>query len=249
VVILSSALTWGVTRLLDTSTDDKGPAVRITAELDPARVYASSDPAWQTYGFVSTRSQDQLGTPPSYKCREWRTWALGRGGIDADQTKLYAFLQGRPDTAIEFTGIDIEFVRRTPALRATHAYCPAGGATASPRLVDIDLDTKPPTILYAQAGDDYPARHRLLLKLNGTDTETLQIVAHTRHCDCEWRARLHAVVDGHKEDVVIDNNGKPFRTSASERSSHFMWTGKRWAPMSRHEWKQTLPVRWAKFRR
>ena len=119
----------------------------------------------------------------------------------------------------------------------------------SPRLIDIDLDASPPEVRYANRGDDYPARRRLLLTLNGTETETLQITAHTRRCDCEWRVRLHMVVNGDRDSAVIDDGGKPFRTSASRRSSHVQWVGGRWARMSRETWMSTLPVEWSKLDR
>ncbi len=243
------AIGWGVNELLDAGSDSLNgkPPVRVAVESDPARVFAPSDPGWQTYGFVSQANRAGLGQPPSELCREWRNWAIEGGGVDADQTRLYAFLQGVPDTAVAVTGLDVEVVRRKPAVSGTHAWCPAGGAVGSPRLVDIDLDTSPPTIRYAEAGDDFPARKRLLLTLNGTETETLQISAHTRRCDCAWRLILHLVVDTERREVIIDDGGEPFRTSASTRSSHVAWTGKRWERMSRAEWRKTLPMRWAHF--
>jgi hypothetical protein len=189
--------------------------------------------------------REQLGRPPSPLCREWRSWALAKGGVDADETRIYAFLQGKPNTAVAIIGVDVEVTRRRPAISGTHAYCPAGGATASPRLIDIDLDSSPPDVRYASSGDDSPARRRLLLTLNGTETEALQITARTRRCDCEWRARIHMVVNGERHEELIENDGEPFRTSASRRSSHMVWAGDRWRPMSREEWRETLPMSWS----
>jgi hypothetical protein len=241
---VTATVTWAVTRGLDEGSEslNDDPPIRISVEDDPARVYAPNDPGWQTYGFISERTRDQLGRPPSPLCREWRTWALGRGGVDADKTRLYVFLQGKPNTAVVITGLEVDFTRRSRPVSGTHAWCPTGGAAPSPNVADVDLDTKPPTIRYARAGDDFPGRRRLHLTLNGTETETVELTAHTRRCDCEWRARVFMVVDGEKHEQVIDDGGRPFRTSASGRSSHVQWDGKRWATMSRAEWKQTLPL-------
>jgi hypothetical protein len=214
-------------------------------QVDPALHFAPSDPGWQTYSFVTTREPRDLGRPPPL-CREWWAWARARDGVDADQTRVYVYLQGKPGTAVLITGLSVEFVSRAKPERGTHAYCPAGGAVASPRLVDIDLDTRPPDVRYAQPGDDFPARRRLPLTLTGAETEVIELVAHTRRCDCEWRARLQVVVDGERDEVVIDNNGEPFRTVASRRSAHHQWVA-RWKGMSQAEWKRTLPMRWARF--
>jgi hypothetical protein len=238
---------WGVTQLLDKGADTlaEAPTIRVSLESDPARVYARDDPEWQTYGFVRTGSVADLGSPPTSRCREWRRWAIPAGGVDADQTRLYAFLQGRPDTAVVITGVDVEIVARRPPIVGTHAYCPApGGATASPRLVDIDLDFKPPRIRFAEIGDDYPQRRRLLLTLTGPETETLELSAHTRRCDCSWRARVYLVVDGEPSEVLLDDGGRPFRTSASGRARHVTWDGRGWVPLSRSDWKRSLPMRW-----
>ena len=241
---VTATVTWAVTRGLDEGSEavTGDPPITISVEDDPARVYAPTDPGWQTYGFVSERTRDDLDDPPSQLCREWRTWALGQGGIDADQTRLYVFLQGKPNTAVAITGLEVEFTRRARALTGTHAWCPTGGAAASPNLAAVDLDKKPPTIRYAQRGDDFPGRSRLHLTLNGTETETVELTARTRRCDCEWRARVFMVVNGKKHEQVIDNDGRPFRTTASSRSKHVQWDGERWAPMSRAEWEQTLPM-------
>jgi hypothetical protein len=244
------AIAWVVVQGLDEgkqSLKDE-PPINISVVADASRVRAPNDPGWEPYGFVSPSAPAQLGRPPSELCREWRAWALDNGGVDADQTRLYAFLQGKATTAVAITGLDVEFARRGPAVKGTHAWCPTGGAVGSPRLVDIDLDAKPPAVRYAETGDDYPSRDRLLLTLNGTETETLEVTAHTRSCDCEWRIRLRMVINGKSHDALIDDDGKPFRTSASAASSHVTWNGRRWEPMSRSEWKKTLPMRWADFR-
>jgi hypothetical protein len=246
-----AALGWGVNRGLDEGEESlrSEAPVRIRVETDPTKHYQPTDPGWQTYSFVTPEPRKRLGRPPAGPCREWRTWALARGGVDADGSRFYAYVQGKPESAILITGFEIDFVRRRKPIKGTHAYCPTGGAAANPRLVDVDLDTSPPAVRYAALGDDYPARRQLMFKLNGTDTEVFEISAHTRRCDCQWIARLHMVVDGEAHTEVLDDNGEPFRTSASHRSEHVQWDGKGWPRMSRAAWKGTLPMRWAQFRR
>lgn len=222
----------------------RGPAVRVLVETDPTVVFAGQ-PEWQSYSFVTPIPPSRLSEQPPEACRAWRSWARRYDAVDADQTNAYATLQGRPDTAVQIDGVEVEMLRRAPAMRGTSGHCLApGGAVGNPRLIDVDLDADPPDVLYAELGDDFPQRRRLVFTLTGPETETLQLRAHTRRCDCTWRVRIHMVVDGRRQDVVVDDRGHPFRTSASGAAVHRQWSGVRWAPLSRAAWRRTLPVDW-----
>jgi hypothetical protein len=223
-----------------------GAPVRALVETDPARIYAGL-PEWQTYDLVAPVASAGLGAPPSARCRDWRTWAQRRGAVDADETLANAYLQARSGAAVIIDGIEIDVVRRRLPVEGTSAHCPAGGAVGNPRLIDVDLDADPPEVLYAEAGDDYPARRGLNFTLTDSETETFQFRAHTRKCDCEWRARVQMVVDGKRTEVPLDEDGRPFRTSSSRRADHVEWTGSDWASISREDWRATLPMRWGDF--
>lgn len=244
----TAAIAWGVTNLLDKGAEAVKGSAPIALHVDTrlAVIYAGLPP-WQSYGFVVRRT-GSLPSPPSALCREWQDWAYGRGGVDAEQTRLQIQLQGRANTAILIDRVEVDVERRDKPLAGTLGYCAArGGAVASPRQVDINLDTSPPTVLFAMTGDDYPSRHRLPLTLTGSETELLEIKAHTRRCDCRWRAKLHMIVDGERYVAVIPNEGEPFRTTASVAARHLTWTGDRWRSMTRGEWKGTLPMNWARL--
>lgn len=245
--IAVAALGWGVTRLLDSGADaiDQAPLVTAFVETDLGRIFAGA-PEWQTYDFVAPLRASALRTPPG-RCREWRAWALDQGGVDADQTDAYAYLQGTPGTAVIIDDIEIEVVRRERPMRGTSGHCPAGGAAGSPRLIDVDLDEDPPVVRYAEPGDDAPTRRRLSFTLDGTETESFILRGHTTTCYCAWRARMKMVVDGRRTDVVLEDDGEPFRTSASRNASHMAWDGRRWRGMTRAEYELSLPMDWGDF--
>ena len=93
-VVGTTALTWGVNRALDSSADaiEDTPEAVAHVEADPARVFAGQ-PEWQTYDLVAAISRQTLSAPPSLRCREWRSWARQFGGVDADETHAYVYLQ------------------------------------------------------------------------------------------------------------------------------------------------------------
>lgn len=247
-VAATATVTWVVNRALDSGADaiDERALVTAHVEVDPAKVFAGQ-PQWQTYDFVSSGTPTDLGPPPSAACREWRQWAVRRGGVDADETHVYAYLQGTPGTAVVIDEIEIDIVRRRVPSHGTSAHCSAGGAVGNPRLIDINLDTTRPEVLYAEAGDDYPARRRLNFTLADSESETFRLRAHTTRCDCDWRARVQMVVNGTRMELTLDDAGKPFRTSASRNTKHLAWDGRRWTAMSRADYEGTLPMDWGSF--
>lgn len=244
-VVATAAVGWFVTRALDAGSDalDEKPLLHVSIEKDPARAYAGSPP-WQTASLILPNGPPHEKPPKGMYCRKWYAWGWKHGAVDADTTEVFLTLQGREATAILINRVEVEVVRRAAPVRGTHARCEAGGAVSNPRLMDVDLDTTPATVLFAQAGDDFPGRQRLHLKLNGTATEELRIRAHTRRCACDWRVRIGLVVNGEQGEVLIDDDGEPFRTTASRAARHVRWNGKRWTRIPRREWRRTLPISW-----
>jgi hypothetical protein len=220
---------WIVNKALDTGADEVSskPPVAVSVVTDWKRIYAGA-PNWQVYRFVSNRPITSIGRPPSDQCAEWRAWALAAGGADADESRASVLIQGRPQTAVVIDAVDVEVVRRRPAPQGTYAVCPAGGPQGSPRRLLINLDSDPPTVRYGERGDDIAARKRLLFTLAGPQTEILDLVANTARCDCEWKAEIHMVVDGHEHVEEVDDGGRPFHTVASRRAAPFVWEQSRW---------------------
>ena len=181
------------------------------------KFFSPADPAWQRYGFVTRATPRQLGRPPSQRCREWRRWALAQGGKDANQTRLYAVLQGRPRTAVAITSAQVEVADRREPPKGLFAYCPAGGAVGSPRLVDVDLNSG--RVLLAPRGDDSPTRHKLCPTLSGTESEILEISAHTQRCTCSWRLRLRLVVNGTPSSATMMIGADPSRHPPARAAS------------------------------
>lgn len=248
LTVAAAALGWAVVHALDAgsrSIAEKDSPLSISLETNPARQFRGL-PAWQNYSFViPDATPNVLPPPPSSRCRDWWSWARHHGGRDGDISEIYATLQGTPGTALVITGVSAGVVRRRPAPHGVEGVCQAiGGAVGSPRLVDVNLDHRPPVVLLAKEGDDYPSRGQLSLTLNGSETEQLVIRAHTTTCDCRWRLRLALVVNGEKGSAVIDDGGRPFRTIASSAATPVRWERRRWRRMSAADWRQTRPIDW-----
>jgi hypothetical protein len=76
------------------------------------------------------------------------------------------------------------------------------------------------------------------------ETEVFDITAHTESCFCRWVLELVTTQDGEEEIVTVDDQGRPFETTAwggaprwEETPAHFPpyytwnWSDERWTAM------------------
>jgi hypothetical protein len=241
---------WAVNALLDSarkSFSDDGP-LYVLIERQPggreessrlklgrAETRLSTDPRvfdrglfdWVAYSYVIDRRPSQVPAPPGGRCRDRKQWAESIGAVDADFTRVHITLEGRTSGAVVIDGIRAEVIVRRPPLRGTWLVCPVGGAQASPRRVAVNLDRSPPTVQFLQSGDE-PAATPLLFTLTQGQVETFYVQARTTKCDCSWKVIFELIERGRRRQMVIDDHGRPFRTTATAGSAPYLWEAGRW---------------------
>ena len=94
------------------------------------------------------------------------------------------------------------------------------------RLVEVDLDRKPPRVGRTHFPETPSDRKdltpvRFPYKVSDVDPEQFVIYASTKTCDCTWTAELHWVDRGRPGITPIDDDGKPFRTIATRNAPAF----------------------------
>jgi len=95
------------------------------------------------------------------------------------------------------------------------------------RVLDVNLDHDPPTYqsiidsdLAGANGSAWETRPLTFpYSVSITDAETFYIVANTFRCDCQWRIKLAWASQGATGTMVIDDHGKPFRTSGDHNAT------------------------------
>lgn len=141
-----------------------------------------------------------------------RAWLRSTNAVDLGVTTVELTIRGRSGTAVVLQGIRVKVVgpRRKPIVGAEVTN---GCGSALPlRLYQADLDAAQPV---AKPVDNHvvPFPYRV----THGDPEVILVSAETRACDCSWVLEL-VYVDGDQEKVkVIDNHGKPFRTTGSAK--------------------------------
>ncbi|MCA1702130.1 MAG: hypothetical protein LC808_02215 [Actinobacteria bacterium] len=199
--------------------------VRVHVEVDPANMYAGA-PNWVGSSWVlpSALDPEMLGDPPTSVCRDWRPWMWPKGAFDGDYTEIRVTLQGLGESTVLVDGLLVTPIERVQPVGNCFA-CPVGGADITPRSVVVDLDSDPGVVTYA---DRDGGTDRFTFTLSRGEVEVFHIRARANSFRCRWTATLLLIVDGRRQTIHVDDDGEPFRTSATKGLPRWAWYGDRW---------------------
>ena len=182
------------------------------------QTYFACGPGWMV-------ARPTAAIPPPSKYSDYDQWMEGAKAVVSDYGAVLLTIQGTTVAAVVLTSLQVEVVNRAPALRGTHVYEQCGGPGAV-RELDVNLDHDPPTYLPILRDDlldeGAPAWQKTPLKfpytVSLTDAETFLVLANTFRCDCQWRIKLAWASQGATGTMVIDDHGKPFRTTGDHNA-------------------------------
>ncbi len=214
---------WQATQ--DGAAEVLGPgAVALNVHVDPA-YWKDDRPDWTPYFYYLPVPRPRLTEPPA-DCRDRRPWAWAHGGADADETRVAFTLTGRRSSQVSLEGMSVEVLSRTQVSGGSVAACPVGGASASVRGLEVDLDAE--TVRFVDAEQEVPAR----ITLDKGETEAFDLYAMLQSPGVlvEWRLRL-SIVDGEdRREVLVDDGGRPFRTVGTSSLPMTVWEDGGWRP-------------------
>ncbi|PPS91414.1 transcriptional regulator [Streptomyces sp. MH60] len=190
--------------------------------------------AWKLgcgHDYVIAKPPSQVPPPPAPQ--DAAPWAATQSAVHGGETLVQFSVQGRSDTAVVLEALRVRVVGRTaPAEGNAYAMDQGCGGSITPRYFAVDLDKDRP-IARAVAGNDagtpIPAV-RMPYRVSAKDPEVLLVTAGTSSCDCRWYLELDWSSQGRTGTVRIDDDGRPFRTSAIEGLPRYMYDtlGRRW---------------------
>ncbi|WP_055701571.1 helix-turn-helix domain-containing protein [Streptomyces silaceus] len=194
--------------------------------------------AWKLgcgHDYVIAKPPGQVPPPPAPQ--DAALWASTQRAVHGGETLVQLSVQGRSDTAVVLEALRVRVVGRTaPAEGNAYAMDLGCGGAVTPRYFAVDLDKDRP-IARAVPGNDsgtpIPAV-RMPYRVSAKDPEVLLITAGTSSCDCRWYLELDWSSQGRKGTVRIDDDGRPFRTSAIKGLPRYMYDtlGRRWGTYS-----------------
>jgi hypothetical protein len=202
--------------------------VRVDVITDVDR-FASDSGVVHVPTFVVPRPITAIGPPPNGKQPEGRyTWAHQMGGVDSTETLIRASVSGTSAAPVVLQDLQIHVNERRRPLEGSNLTFQGLGAPINVRFIEVNLDHEPPTWEYLDSQGE-PADH-FPFEVTETETEVFDIAAFTLRCDCLWTAELHYSTEGEEGAITIDNDGRPFRTTAvsEEAQGQYYWFNRRW---------------------
>ncbi|MEU3352753.1 hypothetical protein [Streptomyces sp. NPDC037389] len=208
---------------------DSASGIPLTVAVRP---YVSEDPCSQLY--LTDRQPLFMPAPP--EVRDNRGWAENLRAVAGGQAKVELSVQGKGAEAVVLHAARVRVVNRSAPLSwAAYVMGSGCGGGLTPSFHDIDLDADQPVARPASGrqGDikvpatDFPYR------VTSTDPQVLEVVGRTESHDVSWYLELEWSSGDRHGTVRVDDNGRPFRTSAvKDRPQYSYWMGKNvWTPV------------------
>ncbi|MFJ3585198.1 helix-turn-helix domain-containing protein [Streptomyces sp. NPDC090127] len=176
--------------------------------------------------------------PPPPEAADARSWAAAQRAVDGGETLVRVSVQGKGAAAVVLQALHVRVVERgAPLPWAAYRMDDGCGGAVTPRRFEVNLDRPRPL---ARALDGYDAsgeEGRTLpavsfpYTVSAAEPEELLVSAGAAGCDCRWYLELEWSSEGRRGTARIDDDGRPFRTSAP-RGPVFAYdpVGLRWAP-------------------
>ncbi|MFC7817056.1 helix-turn-helix domain-containing protein [Streptomyces sp. NPDC057367] len=185
------------------------------------------------HDYVIDKPPSQIPPPPVPQ--DAAPWAATQSAVHGGETLVRLSVQGRSDTAVVLEALRVRVVGRgVPAEGNAYAMDQGCGGSVTPRYFAVDLDKDRPVARAVDGNDSgtpVPAV-RMPYRVSAKDPEVLLVTAETSSCDCRWYLELDWSSQGREGTVRIDDDGRPFRTSAIEGLPRYLYdtVGRRWEP-------------------
>ncbi|WP_179203272.1 helix-turn-helix domain-containing protein, partial [Streptomyces griseiscabiei] len=201
------------------SADDKDPsskepshAASSGSESVPLTFVADA-PSWQC--------GDAVVVPGSVGASQMVPGPRPTDGVSTSKTGLGFTVQGRDGQTVTLLGLSVEVVSRHEPLRGTRVPVVCQGDPPNRNLF-VDLDQTRPQVVKAapRAGDGGSASDTgWPYTVSGSDPEHFVVRPSTRAHDVTFTLRLKWAWNGERGELRIDDQGKPFRTTADGRAT------------------------------
>jgi len=181
--------------------------VDVNVEDDLSVIWAGF-PDWESHRFFIPGQE--TSAPPSGTLGQWQTWVTEHRGFDLSTSTLRLTVVSRvPVTVV----IGPPIVEASTDLMRQRGYALnrlTGGASMHPLGVDVHLQGGGP---WSSVSDnDGPVGGPLSWSLDrGEAQQFLLRVSAADDSLWLWTAKMPVIIDGHRQMVIIDNGGEPFK--------------------------------------
>ncbi|MFJ9720396.1 helix-turn-helix domain-containing protein [Streptomyces sp. NPDC101213] len=185
--------------------DDDG-AAPLTVEVRPN---AWLDPCGQRY--LVDREPGRVSPPPVEQ--DAPAWVAAHGAVSSGSQFVQVTVQGTGDETVVVDGLKVRTVqKRTPLAWNDYAMGYPGvgcGGGVPTRYFTVALDAVRPALVPEAGHADFP------FKVSESDPEVYYIDADASAYDVSWRLELSWSSGSRHGTLVVDDKGRPFRTSGN----------------------------------
>ncbi|MFE2050444.1 helix-turn-helix domain-containing protein [Streptomyces sp. NPDC059459] len=195
-----------------------GPSRR-APDTGPPLTVSTTPYYWDTpceHAFLVDRSPKNVLPPPPQQ--DAVGWATAYGAVSANRQTAVLTVQGTGAETVVLTGLHVRVVSSSPPLGWDQYVMGNGcGGQVDPKDFDVALDLGNPLVMPVGGQRNFP------YKVSESDPEVFRVDAHTSGHDVSWYLELEWSSGGREGTVRVDDNGRPFRTSASKDSSYYAY--------------------------
>ncbi|WP_436773228.1 helix-turn-helix domain-containing protein [Yinghuangia sp. YIM S09857] len=177
--------------------------------------------------YLVDRKPAEMPPPPTQQ--DARRWVAAVGAVSGGDQMLALTVQGAGAETVVLEALHVRVIGKDAPLAWNDYVMGVGcGGEVSTKSFDIDLDAGRPGTAPKSGQRDFP------YKVSETDPEVFYVTAHSEGHDVSWYLELEWSSGDRRGSVRIDDNGKPFRTSANAGRPAYQY------PNGASEWDKPL---------
>lgn len=182
---------------------EAGTAVPVSVTTRP---YAFEDPCSQHYLIDSSPTR----VPPPPTEQDAPGWVAALGGVASGSQFVELTVQGTGSDTVVLTALNVHIVKSDAPLAWTDYAMGVGcGGNVTTKAFAVNLDAARPSSVPQGGQRDFP------YKVSESDPEVFYITAAAKTRDVSWYLELAWSSGPRSGTILVNDNGKPFRTSAT----------------------------------
>lgn len=200
--------------------DSAAPPLTVTT-----RPYTWEGPCSQHY--LIDKGPSKVPPPPFQQ--EAPAWVAAEGAVSAGEQLVTLTVQGTGKETVVLDSLTVRVVGKDAPLQWNDYVMGVGcGGDVPSRPFTVALDAGRPVVVAGAGQRDFP------FSVSESDPEVFRITADTSAYDVRWYLELAWSSGGRSGKLVVDDGGRPFRTSGNKGrpAYEFLLGGDKWEPSS-----------------
>jgi hypothetical protein len=146
------------------------------------------------------------------------------GGVDAWETLTRVTISGASAAATDLQQLRVRLVHCQAPLHGSLLGYLGLGSGMGARYFSVDLDRDTPIAEYVAKDGRLKKDQPFPLRVTDSDQEVFDLMATATRRDCQWELLLDWTAGSRHGTTVLNDHGKPFRTTAADEDAMTSWS-------------------------